>query len=633
MAMSKFDLRAWEQDESAFAAKVPARLLRGLLTRTLTVPAGTTALLLAEDGSRRPAPAGEVVGLDGVARVVFVRTAPLELGFELGGLVSDDRLLLDAVLRLTVQACRHEIDLLAIADKLLQRDDTADHAALRRALEPAVADAARTFFAARPMAEIVAAPLREQMEPAVREAVGKPAFEAGIEFVGLEQVVIESAGWREKLAAEQRSQKAIADLKLAEEIEARRHDGQVAKVERLEKLAARLNGLRSQFPGLSLENLIGRAEDEHRGELYDALLGLYPDAQPCRRLYVAAGRCVLTFDPPDFAAPAETLYAPPELGSVRSVQVLAAGEGIFDLAVGCQFGVWFLPGDGTAARTYPLPAGARRKQLKGGINSVARAGGLLFGAHSEVGLTVWRPDAPDREGRPVRPGLPTAAAVRGAAVDDQGRLLVTWDRLLLRLDPARLAPSVRDPDRDGSDEPVDAAAALEVFDGSEAEITCLLPLEGHLLAGNAAGQLLRWDPAAPGPAALLDRTNHKVYSLGYALLGNVRRLLIGDNEFCVRARVLGDHKESRYKLGQNPVCFVAGSSDHIFAIDAGQSHVYVWKATDPEKPAADIPVRRLTQHSAKDLAVLTGLPRDLGTDPPDAAPAAADEPDPAATAS
>jgi hypothetical protein len=629
MAMSKFDLSAWARSETALAAKVPVKLMRGLLTRTANVPAGTTALLLAEDGSRRLYPAGEIVPLDGNARVLFVRTAPLSLTFDLPGLVSGDAVPLDATIRIGLQAGRHELDMLALDERLLVRDETADAEALRRALSTAVTDAVRAFFAGRPMAEIMGPSLRADLSAAVAEGAKAACLECGVSITGLEQADVLSPAWKERLAAEARSRKAVEDLRLAEEIERRRHEGRLAKVEQLERLASRLDKLREQFPGASLEALIGRVEEENRGELYDALLGLHPDAQPVRRLYVAVGRAVYGFDPPDWSKAADLLHPSPQLGMVRSVRLLPGpvgpgGEsGPADLAVGCQFGVHVLPADGTPARDYPLPAEARRRNLKGGINSVCRSGSWLFASHSEVGLTAWNVAEPGREGFTVELGLPAAGSARGVSTDRAGRIVASWGATLLRLDPAKLYVMPRDPaaaaaagqDPDESKTTVDggrvdARRALELYTGSDEEITCLLAGETDLLAGTSGGRLLRWPAdAPPGRAEEIDRSPHKVYSLGEAMLGGVRRLLIGDNGFSVRARVLGDHKESRFRLTAAPVCFVAGGSDYIFAVDAAQAHIFVWKATDPERTVADIPIRRMTQHSVKDIAVLLGPKR------------------------
>src|SRR5262249_9818671 len=152
--------------------------------------------------------------------------------------------------RLSVQASKHESDLAAVEEHLLQRDDTADKGAIRKALEPTLIDGIRTWCSTRPMREIMNARLREEIDQVASASCAKAALGYGVELCGVEHVTPESAAYREQLAAEQKTQKAIADLKLQEEIERRRHEGQVAKVERLERMAGRLNALKEQFPGV-----------------------------------------------------------------------------------------------------------------------------------------------------------------------------------------------------------------------------------------------------------------------------------------------------------------------------------------------------------------------------------------------
>jgi len=88
-------------------------------------------------------------------------------------------------------------------------------------------------------------------------------------------------------------------------------------------------------------------------------------------------------------------------------------------------------------------------------------------------------------------------------------------------------------------------------------------------------------------------------------LGNVNRLLIGDGGFAIRVRIADERRESRYRVSDTAVGTVAGSSDFLFGADVHGSRVFVWKTDDSDKPVAEIPVRRLAQHSIKDLAVLT----------------------------
>ena len=615
MALNKFNLSAWSSNGTSFAAKVPAKLFRGLFTRSLTIPAATSALLFSDDGSRRLAPAGENVPLDGLSRIVFVRTAPLELVFQLGNLIGSDMLFLDLSVRLSVQASKHESDLAAVEEHLLLRDDTADKGAIRKALEPSLIDGVRTWCSVRPMQIMDAAGCAE-IDQVASASCRKVAFGYGVELCGVEHVTPESAAYRDQSAAEQKTQKAIADLKLQEEIERRRHEGQVAKVERLERMASRLNALKEQF----LRRQPGGADRPRRGG-------------PARRLLRRPAGPVPRGPP----LPAPVRRRGPVGAGVRPARLRAAGRhalrpaaarvGALGAGAGRRRGRVRLGGrlpvrgvvpawrrhPGANIPCRPMPGSGTSRA---GSTRVCRAGDRLYASHSEVGLCTWRLDGDGREGRLVRPPMPSAAAVRGVTSDPAGRVLFSWDNFVLRLDPARLDPAAHDPARpDG--EAVDARQACDSFAGSDSEITCLLALEEHILAGTAGGRSSAGGRLARRrDAEELEPQHPQGVQPGARAVG--QRRAVADRRQQLRRPRPRSRRPAREPVQAHPVSGVLHGGEfglHLRHRRRPGAHPLL-EDDRPREAGRRHPRPPVCEHSAKDLAVLTGPSRELDAKPP-----------------
>jgi hypothetical protein len=294
---------------------------------------------------------------------------------------------------------------------------------------------------------------------------------------------------------------------------------------------------------------------------------------------------LLFFDPRKPAAPEQRQRIKGQAGAVRSIHCFPREEGGSWLLLGAAVGVYCFPLDHAAAdRCYLVPG---EPAVKGGFNSVALADGMLFAAHSELGIWAWNVDAPDFGIRYLEAYTGGAQAVRGLRL--HGRYLYcSRDQGVLRWEV--------------SDDPDEQP---HLFQGSRSTITALLPTYDGLYAGNVEGEVLFWTLGAHESPEWIHRgARRPVESIALLESHGIQRLIFTDTSPAVHARVIGDSFTCRYEAGGQTLRRAETAPDLIVATTELRDRLICWNPAQPDRPQAILPVAALCGHSVQDVCLV-----------------------------
>jgi hypothetical protein len=625
-------------DISTFAAAEDSFLLRfqrddlpGLLSKKLTVPVGTLALVRAGDGDDKVLePGTETSELE---TVILVKDRfPLELAFDAGR--SKDNMPCTFQVELDLRPGNTVIDFTQLETCLLRDGPQADRGAVVSHFRPYVQEAVRYFVSSRDAKALCAEDQRSELTTHLREELKKALFETGMRLEDVLHPTFTSEGFEAHQAAvaaadaqaqELDRQKDLIELKkgldkhallmdieIRDEADRARKDKRLARYEELrtkmgdddikalvmmldddQQRAALIRELiekdmtPEQRATLKVSEMEGRVEERLK-ELQQKLAQLTgaelqrSETDPItKRVVCVVGKRLLAFDPKTNLHP----EVPKEvydtegggLGYLRSVRAeIIDGEEY--LLAGAQRGVYRI--NGTIRHEHPFPV---EPKGKGGANAVCYFDGRIFATHSEVGLIEWPLDG---EGRLLCVDVAGKAnSVRGAMVHG-GILYFSAGADIFALDVAT-----------GSESP-------QRYRGSDDSITSFIVVEGELVAGNRSGKLFRWsldDPNSPEAFGVIKK--NPIFMLRHTLIAGQAFYVVGSKDFTVTA---AEPRKDLYREYQarEEVRWVDAAADFVFGVSRSGYKVFCWDSHKQSSPVLTIRVSDKVQ----DLSVIKMLP-------------------------
>lgn len=587
--MPRFDLDNFTRDSQSVAAVAFASDIFTLLSRRVTVPASCLALAWADGGQPELLHAGAELESGRWRRILIARTDPLPLTFEFRGLPSSDEFDFAAKIRLRVQLVPRRDELASFHRAVVGSGDRVTLDQLHRYCEEVVRLGAADFARARTAAELASVATWEAFDASLAERFQSFGFASGLGLCADVRAEFTSSAFEaarhDQRFAEQRRQRL-------EEEESLRKTAAVSRAAHLASLASMLDKVRA-MAGESGEarvaELIRTFDAGQRAQLYAGLL-----AQPASRrtalILLVAGDELLAVDP---ASPHQLAWRrrlEGDIGPLRSVRVMESGDERTVL-VGARRGVYLLNGEFSLTRQFAFdkPASPR-----GGVNAAILVDASVYATHSEAGLRRWavRPvpgeaggDAAADKGTPCLEQLTTGAkSVRDVQSDGGGAIWFSIDSRVAGWRP------------DSAEAPVLLTAP--------AEVTALCVADGWVCAGFKDGSIFRWPIRAPHDLTeLRGPTGHAVESLHWLAGGGIARLLAADRRPVLDLLVIGDAYRGEYRAAA-PLRWAWASDDWIVAANDNRDRLLLWRPSEPQSPAAVVPVGQLCGNTIQDAAVL-----------------------------
>ncbi|GJQ26407.1 MAG: hypothetical protein HBSAPP02_14390 [Phycisphaerae bacterium] len=587
--MPRFDLDRFTRDPQAVAAVTFASDVFPLLSRRVTVPASCLALAWADGDQPELLRAGAEIESGRWRRILIARTDPLPLTFEFRGLPSSDGFDFIAKVHLRVQLVPHRDELASFHRAVVGSGERVTLDQLQRHCEEVVRREAADFAGTRTAAELASVATWEAFDAALAERFKPFGFSSGLGLCADVRVEFASSAFEaarhDERFAEQRRQRLEEEASLRKMAAASREAHLASLASMLDKVRA----MAGESGEARVAELIRTFDAGQRAQLYAGLL-----AQPASRrtalILLVAGDELLAVDP---ASPHQLAWRrrlEGDIGPLRSVRVMES-VGARTVLVGARRGVYLLNGEFSLTRQFAFdqPASPR-----GGVNAAVLLGERLYATHSEAGLRRWAVHAAPGESG-------------GAAAADDGTACL--EQLTVG------AKSVRDVQCDGAGAiwfSIDSRVAGWRPDSAEApvlltapaEVTALCVAEGWVFAGLKDGRLLRWPTRAPHDLAeLRGPTGHAVESLHWLPGGGIARLLAADRRPVLDLLVIGDAYRGEYRAAV-PLRWAWAADDWIAAVNDNRDRLLLWRPSEPQSPAAIVPVGQLCGNTIQDAAML-----------------------------
>ncbi|MFQ5653139.1 MAG: hypothetical protein ACE5GW_00225 [Planctomycetota bacterium] len=349
-------------------------------------------------------------------------------------------------------------------------------------------------------------------------------------------------------------------------------DERARLIERLIEKEMTPQQLAARVPGGAIRELEARLEriaTELRAEIQGGGAPHWAsELAPARRVWLAAGLTLYRIGGDGaFRGEEPTPVLPPEdIGYLRSVTVTGSGDETVVLAGG-QGGVAVYRPQDSRWSIYPYRHGPRGR---GGANSVAFEGGLIFATHSELGLHQWRNGernsfAPLHAGR-IIPGRSTRGVQRGP----ESRLYFSHVGEVFSFDPA------------------DPGGELRSCGGLSESITALEATAETILAGTRDGRVFQWQP--PDRWMLLPfATTGPIFRIARPLGGAGRGWVVGAQQAAVHLLDGSGDLVSEYR-SRNPIRWVGAAQQGVLGVDRFGQHLLLWRWGDLRAPAFRIRV-------------------------------------------
>ncbi|HBP17278.1 MAG TPA: hypothetical protein DEA08_05700 [Planctomycetes bacterium] len=621
------DIAAFADADDLFALQFQRSDLPGLISKKLTVPAGSLALVYAEGDEIKVLAAGEEC--TDMTKGMLVKQG-IELDVELESGRSSDGLPVTVKLQLALATRDKALDLGQLEQSFL-RDGKATREEVRTLFLPYLQDALRFFVGERAAQDLVEKDQRSALDGHLGKQLEKPCFETGLQLTEVRHPRFRSESYDERRAADeeasaeaQRLQREeelaemrkqldrkalLADLELKDEANRTRKEQRLARYEELRskmgdddrkalimmldddaKRAELIRELieqdmtpeqRSQLKVSEMESAIEERLKEMQAKLANltgsVALSRENDSVT-RRVLCVVGKRVLAFDPKTNLHPEvpKEVYDTDEggLGYLRSVRVETI-DGEDYVLCGAQRGIYKVHGSQRVEFPFPHePSG------KGGANAVCYFDGHIYATHSEVGLVEW--PAAGGPGRVLcGDALDGAGSVRGAQVV-KGMLYFSAGNEVLSLDLAT-----------GNETPLR-------YRGSDDSITSFTVYRDEVVAGNRSGKLYRWklsDPNSPESFGVMKK--NPIFMLRNTEIAGQPYFVIGSKDFTVTAC---EPKKDLYRdyQAREEVRWVDAAGDFVFGVSRSGYKVFCWDPLRQSEPKLTIRVSDKVQ----DLFVL-----------------------------
>lgn len=577
---AQFDVETFIRHPDRVARLARSQDVFSIMRRRIELPPGCVALIWQETGRPRLVSEGGSIASDGVRELLFVRTAPFDLHYDVQGLRSADGYDFSASVDLAVHIVPERTELEILRKSVLGSAGRIDTLRLHAFCEEAVGSALAEFAQSRDAADLTTPTTWDQVD-SVLDARFKPVgFESGLALGPDPRVTFASPVYAEarrtEATAAQHQRRVQADARVRNTAV----EATMVRLSKLEGVLKQARDLARRHDGVAVADLIRTFDSAQRGELYHALVATNEDSVQTEAILVAAGEELLRFAPqsPDNPVRRTTFDTP--LGGLRSVRMTDHGDDP-TILVGAARGVHRLDADGACRNSYRCDAA---ENVRGGFNAATLSGPHVYATHSEIGLVRWPIDDPARHERCLVELTDGARSVRDVQVDEDGRLWFSVDDRLVFWGPDDEEPPevIHAPDR----------------------LTSTVVCDGSVMAGTADGRVLRWPLFdLTTPETIRGPSRNRVRSIAWVAGGGVPRLLIADGRPQLDLQVLGDAFSGAYRA-RHAIRWGLAADDRIVGVDETRDKLLIWRIERPEEPAETVSIGRLCGHSIQDAALL-----------------------------
>ncbi|HKQ47894.1 MAG TPA: hypothetical protein VJZ71_07495 [Phycisphaerae bacterium] len=577
MISGAFNIDHFMTDMQTVACVVRPQEVFSILTRRVTVPPECVALVWGESSSPGFVASGREIEAADCRKLLFVRTTPFMLNYELGALTSQDNFAIRVSVGLSVCAGNDRLDMVAFQKNLMAGIETLTADRLRHFCEPLVRRTVERFVKQRPAADLLSTDAAGAFDDGLAEEFQSLAFESGLSLASAARFAAHSTDYVETQSLRKAATTRQERLEQQKQQRERDRQSQVEHLAHLSSTLEQLGALAAKSPGTAVVDLIKTFSPAERGGLYQALLSRGSAATQTSAVLIVAGDELISLDPQAPDQPLQRQPLAPSLGPLRSVRVCNDGTRL----VGARTGVHVLK---EGSQDVESLAFAPSRELRGGVNAATLAGDHLFATHSEVGLIRWKLGEPRQVDMPLADRLAVCKSVRDVQTDATRRIWLAADREVLALAP----------------ESCEGLMSLT----APANVTALLVAEETIIAGLADGRIARWLFGAFDTAETIrPACGRAVESLAWLPGGGAPRVVVGDRQPHLEMLVLGDAFSIEYRCGQ-PIRWGYAAADWIVGVNDRRDQLILWRPDMPQEPERVVNIGQLCGHSIQDVALM-----------------------------
>jgi hypothetical protein len=252
MIAGRFDPRELLQRADTVALLVPASELFGLLKRSFDLPAAWAALVRHHTGEYGIVPAGGCINGADAEDVVFARTTPIDLNFDVDALPSRDVFQCRAHVHLRLRLIPERSELVSFLNAILGSYRLATVTTLIRRAEPLVRDALLRLASQTDAADLVDGTSGENGGSTVKASVEPLCFSAGMTMDGPITIRFSSGTFQQVRQAQEEASRRRHEQEAARQVREAMERAQSQHLDHLSVLLKRLSELAAQAPQAGL---------------------------------------------------------------------------------------------------------------------------------------------------------------------------------------------------------------------------------------------------------------------------------------------------------------------------------------------------------------------------------------------
>jgi hypothetical protein len=545
--MTTFNGKTWQDDRELIARRLKQESFPGLLRKYIKVPPLTKAFLVVQSGTKSIKNSGDEIS--GVNEVVLVKTRTFNLEFDVKGLITNEEYVGQCKLLLVIMAGETSFDLEQVSENLLKGTNEIRVEDIRVLLSETVEEALKAFISERAAEEVCLKPVVNDLKEWLETRLKKHLYLGGLTLCSVARMDFNCPEYTMLQNERSKIKEREEVLKSRAKLDQLQLQERLARIEALKEVGV--------DPNVALEVEMGKA---------------HMDASRTKLLLLASGKSIVTYSPysREPSSPEEVYLLPDKMGFARSTRVLQNGTRHV-IAAGTQRGAYLVWLDTGESQEFFVKTKGRPR---GGFNSVALAGNIVYASHSEMGLLQWNNE--EEHGQPIFPKITRANKYTRGVCVHMGTVYFASGSCVYAFEPG-------------------ASETQAVYENGGAPVTALHVAGDSIFAGNQEGDVLHWALSYPQrPAKVLLRRQGTIYSVGKMLTEQGRFILIGARDYSVTAFNPMTGTVRQY-MSPDLLRWVDGAGDFVFASSYSGHRIFAWDISRASRHIYSIPVDEMAQ--------------------------------------